>query len=124
MPRCSRRAHYLFDFFIIAIGDALSVGAEASRLAGLQQRLLDLKLRAKVALGDAARGSRSRPLRGDGTRRALGLDDPGAAKEFAGGVAYIDPRLDALGARFLFPRENIDAPKQPASRQAMPKRIL
>ena len=49
---------------------------------------------------------------GDGTPQALSLDGPGTAKEFAGGIAHLDPRLDVLGARFLLPRENIDALKR------------
>ncbi|HEX4193072.1 MAG TPA: folate-binding protein, partial [Stellaceae bacterium] len=41
-----------------------------------------------------------------------GLGDAGAAKEFAGGIAYLDPRLASLGARFLVPRDKSDAPAQ------------
>ncbi len=106
------QGRYLFDFFIIAMGDALYIDTEAARLADLQRRLSLYKLRAKVALSDASARLAVAVAWGDGTAPALGLDGAGAAKEFAGGVAYIDPRLDALGARFLVPRENSDAPRQ------------
>jgi hypothetical protein len=104
------QGRYLFDFFIIAQGEALYLDAEASRLADLQRRLSIYKLRAKISLSDASARFAVAAAWGDGTPQALGLrGDNGAAKEFAGGVAYLDPRLEALGARFLLPRENIDA---------------
>jgi folate-binding protein YgfZ len=107
------QGRYLFDFFIIARGDALYIDAEASRLAELQRRLAIYKLRAKVALSDASAKLAVAAAWGDGTAPALGLTgDSGAATEFAGGAAYVDPRLEALGARFLLPRDSIDAPKQ------------
>ena len=104
------QGRYLFDFFIIARGDALCMDAEASRLAELQRRLSMYKLRSKVSLSNASERFAVAAAWGDGTPQALGLGpDSNAAKEFAGGVAYLDPRLAALGARFLLPRENIDA---------------
>jgi hypothetical protein len=106
------QGRYLFDFFIIAQGDVLYLDTEAARLAELQRRLSLYKLRAKVALSDASARFAVAAAWGDGTAQALDLDGAGAAKEFAGGVAYIDPRLAALGARFLLPRENSDAPAQ------------
>jgi hypothetical protein len=106
------QGRYLFDFFIIALGDALYLDAEASRLAELKRRLSIYKLRAKVTISDASPRFAVAAAWGDGTAPALGLGDAVAAKEFTGGVAYIDPRLDALGARFLLPRENIDAPQR------------
>ena len=106
------QGRYLFDFFIIARGDALYLDAEASRLAELQRRLSIYKLRAKVGLSDASARLSVAAAWGDGTPQALSLGGRGAAREFAGGVAYLDPRLEALGARFLLPRENGDAPAQ------------
>lgn len=106
------QGRYLFDFFIIVQGDALYIDTEAARLADLQRRLSLYKLRAKVALSDASARFAVAVAWGDGTAQALDLEDAGAAKEFAGGVAYVDPRLDTLGARFLVLRENNDAPKQ------------
>jgi transferase CAF17, mitochondrial len=106
------QGRYLFDFFIIAWGDALYIDTEAARLADLQRRLSIYKLRAKVALSNASERFAVSVAWGDGTAPTLGLDGEGAAKEFAGGVAYIDPRLQALGARFLLPRDKSDAPAQ------------
>jgi hypothetical protein len=107
------QGRYLFDFFIVVRGEALYLDAEASRLAELQRRLSLYKLRAKVTVGDASARFAVAAAWGDGTAPALGLSgENGAAKEFAGGVAYIDPRLGALGARLLLPREKADAPQQ------------
>jgi folate-binding protein YgfZ len=106
------QGRYLFDFFIIALGDALYLDTEASRLPDLQRRLSIYKLRAKAALSNASERFAVAVGWGDGAAQALGLDDTGAAKEFAGGAAYIDPRLAALGVRFLLPREKSDAPAQ------------
>jgi len=103
------QGRYLFDFFIVARGDALYLDTEAARRAELQRRLAIYKLRAKVGLRDASADFVVAAAWGDGTGGALGLSGLGAATEFAGGVAYIDPRLEALGARFLLPRERIEA---------------
>lgn len=99
------QGRYLFDFFILAQGDALYLDAEAARLAELQRRLSIYKLRAKVTLAEASSRFAIAAAWGDGTDTALGLGDTGAAKDFAGGVAYRDPRREALGARFLVPRD-------------------
>ena len=99
------QGRYLFDFFIVALGDALYLDAEAARLADLQRRLSVYKLRAKVTLSDASARFAVAAAWGNGANTALDLDGVGAAKEFAGGVAHADPRLAALGARFLVPRD-------------------
>jgi len=107
------QGRYLFDFFIIAGDAALYLDAEASRLAELLRRLSIYKLRSKVGLSDASARLAVAAAWGDGAPQALGLSgDSGTAKEFAGGTAYLDPRLVALGVRFLLPRTNIDAPAQ------------
>ena len=104
------QGRYLFDFFIVALRDALYLDTEAPRIAELQRRLTIYKLRAKVALGDASARFAVAAAWGTGTSAALGLNGVGAAKSFASGVAYIDPRLETLGARFLLPRESGTAP--------------
>ena len=103
------QGRYLFDFFIVARGDALYLDTEAARLAELQRRLSVYKLRAKVSLRDASPDVAVATAWGDGTGDTLGISNPGAAREFAGGVAYIDPRLNSLGVRFLLPRDRLDA---------------
>lgn len=112
-PRCAiyaalltAQGRYLFDFFIVARGDALYLDGEESRLAELLKRLAIYKLRAKVTLGDASARFAIAAAWGDGTSAALDLSGAGTAKEFAGGIAYLDPRLEALGARFLLPRDS------------------
>jgi folate-binding protein YgfZ len=57
-----------------------------------------------VSLDDASGRFAVAASWGDGVLAKLGLNDAGAAREFAGGVAYADPRLSGLGARFLIPR--------------------
>jgi len=100
------QGRYLFDFFIVAVGDALYVETEAARLGDLQRRLALYKLRSKVALADAS--PRFVVAVGFGAKAgtALGLASEGAAKPFAGGVAYADPRLAELGLRFVVPRSS------------------
>jgi folate-binding protein YgfZ len=99
------QGRYLFDFFIIAQGDALYLDTEAARLTELLRRLSIYKLRAKVTLSHASSRFVIAAAWGDGASAALGLGGIGAAKDFVGGIAYADPRLEALGARFLLPRE-------------------
>jgi folate-binding protein YgfZ len=81
--------------------------AEARRLSDLKRRLSIYRLRAKAALEE-------RPelvvaaVFGEGARAAMGLsEEPGAARPFASGVAFVDPRLAALGVRCILPRTDI-----------------
>lgn len=97
---------YLHDFFIVALGDALYLDCEGARLADLKKRLTLYKLRSKVTIEDASGRYLVAAAWGNGVLARLGLDAAGAAKSFAGGLAYADPRLDTLGARFLIPRGN------------------
>ena len=98
---------YLHDFFVVALGDALYLECERSRLGDLQRQLSLYKLRSKATLTDASAKFVVIAAWGDGAAAKLNLLD-GTAKSFAGGVAYSDPRLAALGVRFLIPagREN------------------
>jgi len=95
---------YLNDFFVVALGEALYLDAEAARLEELRRRLSLYKLRSKVTLAIASERFGVAVAWGTGAAAALGLpEQPGAAREFAGGLAYVDPRLAALGARALLP---------------------
>jgi tRNA-modifying protein YgfZ len=97
---------YLHDFFVVALGDTLILDGEAARLADLQRRLALYKLRAKVTLAPAAGDLAVFAAFGGGALAALKLpQEAGAARSFAGGVAFVDPRLAALGARVIAPRE-------------------
>ena len=93
---------YLHDFFVVARGDALYLDCERARLGDLQRRLSLYRLRSKVTLTDASAKFVVAAAWGDGAAVKLNLTD-GAAKLFADGVAYADPRLAALGVRFLIP---------------------
>lgn len=96
---------YLHDFFILALGETLYLECEAARLGDLKKRLLIYKLRAKVTLTEASERFTVAAAWGDGALAKLDLPaSAGAAKEFSGGVAYVDPRLAEMGARFLLPR--------------------
>lgn len=99
---------YLHDFFVIALpGQGLVLDCEAARSDDLLRRLRPYRLRAKVTLAELSSDWQIAALLGADVAATLGLpgDDPGAATPFAGGVAYIDPRLAAAGARVILPRD-------------------
>jgi len=97
---------YLHDFFVVAEGEDLLLDCEADRAGDLMKRLRIYKLRSRVELADATDSFAVAACFGDGTASALGLaDDAGAAVPFGGGIAYMDPRFAAIGARLLLPRE-------------------
>src|SRR5439155_9535939 len=97
---------YLHDFFVVALGETLLLDAEAARLADLQRRLGLYRLRAKVTLAPAAGDLAVFAAFGRDALSALDLPkQPGAAAPFAGGIAFVDPRLAALGARIVAPSE-------------------
>ena len=96
---------YLHDFFITELGAAFYLDAEAARLADLKRRLALYKLRAKVTLAEGGERYAVAAAFGRDALRSLSLPpEPGAAAPFAGGIAYVDPRLAELGARLLLPR--------------------
>jgi folate-binding protein YgfZ len=97
---------YLHDFFVAALGETLILDGEAARLGDLQRRLGLYRLRTKVTLAPAAGDLGVFAAFGGEALAALGLpDQPGAAAPFAGGVAFVDPRLVALGARLVMPTD-------------------
>src|SRR5579864_3130650 len=99
------QGRYLFDFFIFAWGDALYLDTEAARIDDLKRRLGIYKLRSKVSLADASTRFVVAAGFGGQAGETLGLTTLGAAKPFAAGIAYADPRLAELGLRFAVPRE-------------------
>jgi folate-binding protein YgfZ len=99
------QGRYLHDFFIVAEGDTLVLDVEVARRDDLRRRLAIFKLRSKVTLADATETFIIAAAFGAGALRALGLGtEAGAARVFAGGTAYVDPRLAAMGARLMLPR--------------------
>jgi folate-binding protein YgfZ len=95
---------YLHDFIMIEVGAAIWLDCEAARLGDLKRRLSMYRLRAKVTL-DERPDLAVAAVFGEAP---LGLrDDPGSARPFGDGVALVDPRLAALGARVILSRERI-----------------
>jgi folate-binding protein YgfZ len=106
----SAQGRLLHDLFLVeppASGDkpaGLLLEGEAARLEDLRKRLTLYKLRAKVAIRDERETYSVVLLWGRGALEALGLQpEPGRARRFGHGVAFVDPRLTALGVRALLP---------------------
>ena len=95
---------YLHDFFILHMGTSFCLDCEAQRKMNLGQRLSRYKLRSKVELGVGA-NLVIVALIGDAVPGTLGLyNKPGSAGAFGDGIAFVDPRLSAMGARAVLPR--------------------
>jgi folate-binding protein YgfZ len=101
---------FLHEFFLVEWQDAYLLDGEAARLADLRRRLSIYKLRSKVSVEDVSADFAVAALFGGAALSTLGLAEaPGSAVPFAGGLAYTDPRLAALGARALLPRDGAEA---------------
>lgn len=101
---------YLYDFFLVEHDGTILLDCTADRREGLKRRLAMYKLRAKVAIDDAAEDIQIYALIGRGAPEALGLrEEPGHCRPFRGGVAYVDPRLSAMGARAILPADSASA---------------
>lgn len=89
---------FLWDLFIVERGDAFLIDVEADRAEEFRKKLSMYKLRAKVAISVAEGLAVYAVLDGG----ALGLPaEAGSAMAFGDGVAAMDPRLTALGARVI-----------------------
>lgn len=100
---------YLHDFFMIPLGDEILLDCEAGRLADLLRRLGLYKLRSQVTLTDASAAFSVAALMGNDWAGALGLSpEAGSAGTFLGGVAYVDPRLAAMGGRCVIPHDGAE----------------
>ncbi len=101
---------YLHDFFIAARGDgALLIDCEAARRDDLRKRLMIYRLRSKATI-ETLDGWSVFAAWGDGVLETLGLGtEAGAAAPLSGGMAFVDPRLAALGARVLLPNDGTEA---------------
>jgi folate-binding protein YgfZ len=96
---------YLHDFLMVEAAETILLDAEARRLADLKRRLSIYRLRAQASIVE-------RPdlavavVFGDGAFDALGLHpEPGVARGFGEGIAFVDPRLAALGVRCILPHD-------------------
>ena len=97
---------YLYDFFLTREADgSILMQTEADRLAVLIKKLKMYKLRSKVDVQEVTESFRTIVVYGDEALDALGLDpECGATRTLENGIiAFVDPRLTALGARLLVP---------------------
>ncbi|MEJ2120864.1 MAG: folate-binding protein [Alphaproteobacteria bacterium] len=100
---------YLHDFFIAALGERFLLDCEAARAEDLKKRLSMYRLRSKVTI-EARPDLGVAVAFGDGATGKLGLaDTAGAARALDDGVAFVDPRLAAAGARAILPSGTADA---------------
>ena len=101
---------FLHDFFLARLGDALLLDCEGARRDDLRQRLSRYRLRSKVQIADATERFAVAVLTGADAAVVAGLPaEAGAAASFGGGVAFVDPRLPALGLRLILPRGDAGA---------------
>src|SRR5260370_76000 len=100
---------YLHDFMMVEAGESILLDAEAARLGDLKRRLSMYRLRAKVSLDERSRFCVAAVFGADAPA-ALGLSsEPGAARPFRSGIAFVHPRLAALRARAILPLEGARA---------------
>jgi tRNA-modifying protein YgfZ len=102
------QGRFLNEFAIVARGEQLLLETEAAKLEELRKRLTMYRLRSKVTLEPMPDWAVVQ-LIGTDAPDAVGLAaDPGAAAAFLGGVAFVDPRIAALGVRLLLPRASLE----------------
>jgi len=100
---------YLYDFMMVEADESIWLDTEAARLGDLKRRLSIYRLRTKASL-DERSDLCVAAIFGVGALAALGLpSEPGAAQPFGSGIAFVDPRLAALGARAILPLEGARA---------------
>ena len=98
---------YLHDFMMIEHDRALWLEAEAGRLSELKRRLSIYRLRARATL-DQRPELAVGVVFGASAPAVMDLpEEPGAARPFGSGIAFVDPRLGALGVRCILPRVDI-----------------
>ena len=102
------QGRFLHDFFIVEHDDALLLELAHARRDDLAKRLRLYKLRSKVTIAPVDDWAVA-ALWPEDAPAALGLPaEPGAATARAGGIVHVDPRLAALGARLLVPRDRLE----------------
>jgi hypothetical protein len=100
----SPQGRFLWDMFVVGTVDALLLEVERDRAAELLKKLGLYKLRSKVTLQSLGDAMEVAVAYGDGAAAALGLPDTeGAARVIDDTIAYLDPRLPALGVRLIAP---------------------
>src|SRR6202043_1706919 len=100
---------YLYDFIMAEAGESIWLDTEAARLGDLKRRLSIYRLRTKASL-DEGSALCVAAIFGAEALAALALpSEPGAARPYGSGIAFVDPRLAALGARAILPLEEARA---------------
>ena len=101
---------FLHDFFVVETGNAVLLDCARAGLDDLMRRLTLFRLRADVSIVDRSADFVVAALVGVDAARTVGLDGetPGAAAPFGDGVALVDPRLAALGARAILGAETAE----------------
>ncbi len=94
------QGRYLFDFFVVARGDALWLDCEAARRAALRKRLAMYRMRARVAIDE---------IPDEDVYAVIGRGAAEGATRIEGGVSFADPRLSALGMRAIVGRRSASA---------------
>jgi hypothetical protein len=98
------QGRFLWDMFVIGTPDALLLDVERDRTAELIKKLSLYKLRSKVTLHSLGDAREIAVAYGPGAAAALGLPETaGAARAIDDAIAYVDPRLLALGVRLIAP---------------------
>lgn len=93
---------YLYDFFITQNDGALFLDCERERLGEFLKKLSMFKLKAKVEITDETNNLAVFAAFGDGFAAALGLVAVrGNMAKFAEGIAFVDPRIEKIGARII-----------------------
>ena len=100
---------YLHDFFIVQVGPDWLLDCDGPRADDLFRRLRLYRLRSRIDLAVASADWTVATVFGPGAAAALALADrAGTARPLAGGTAFVDPRLDALGVRLILPAAQAD----------------
>jgi hypothetical protein len=103
---------YLHDFMLVERDAAIWLDGEVARLADLKRRLSMYRLRANVTLDERPDLAVAAVI---GQRLWDLPEETGAARALdGGGVAWVDPRLTALGVRVISPRAQLRAILQEA----------
>ena len=106
---------YLHDFIMVEHAEEIWLDAEAARLSDLKRRLSLYRLRAKVDISERPELAVAAAF-GDSVLGAFGLpEEAGQVRARNDGVAIVDPRLAALGARLIAPRETLACPPELAT---------
>lgn len=99
---------FLFDFFISQLGDSYLLETRAASLADLLKKLKLYKLRADVTIEDKSGDYNVIALIGNlpDAIKPPSHGERGTAWTIQSGLAYIDPRLAAMGARILLEQDH------------------